>query len=144
METTRVQPYSYRYMIGTRYGGGRKQTLKYSCPLGMTESDLHKLFPTESEYRKFSVWMAGQTMTICEATRYHHNRIHTEHCLNPGTWSYSEPGEQPCDPDSTEYTWRCGYDGGYTEPSECADNPHGFIVYAWDVAQYLGGGQPLD
>lgn len=30
------------------------------------------------------------------------------------------------------------------EPTECAAAPHGMVVYPWDVAQFMRGGEPLD
>lgn len=62
--------YKHKYMIGTRYGGGRAQTLRYSCPIGMTEEDLAKLFPTEDEMAKFNHWLVGQTRALCLGRRY--------------------------------------------------------------------------
>ena len=39
---------------------------------------------------------------------------------------------------------RYDYDKRGYEPTECADSPHGVVVYPWDVAQFMRGGQPLD
>lgn len=36
------------------------------------------------------------------------------------------------------------YDTGEYEPSECADNPHGSVVYVCDVAAFFQGRYPLD
>lgn len=30
------------------------------------------------------------------------------------------------------------------QPTTCSGAPHGMIVYTWDLAQYLRGGDPFD
>lgn len=100
-----------------------------SCPHGYTQSDLEALFG--EALPKFSKWMTGQTMMICEATQYHYNRKHGTFCGH--------------DEDSEEETWQCDYVGtGYYEPSECADNPHGVVAYVSDVVRFVRGLPILD
>jgi hypothetical protein len=114
--------------------------MKQSCPQGLTESDLEEVIgPDLSD---FNHWMRGQTMSVCDGQRYHHNRVHTEECGKdsmPGT-RWSEKAHAEGDP----FTWRCGYDGGYYEPSECAGTPHGIVVYPSDVERYLCGYPVID
>ena len=121
--------------------GGKDKYVMYSCPQGMTDDDLRFLFGDETSYRMFKAWMTGQTMSICDGKQYHHNRIHNEGCMTPSKFFPDEPAH---DGTETEYTWRCGYNGGYEEPTECADHPHGFITYTHDVIRYLMGLPVID
>ena len=99
-----------------------------SCPHGYTESDLETILG--SRLPAFMRWMRGQTVMLCEARSYHHDQAHGEYC------GHTE-GE--------DFTWNCDYTGtGYHEPSECADAPHGMIVYTSDLARYLLGLPILD
>lgn len=36
------------------------------------------------------------------------------------------------------------YDFGEYAPTSCASTPHGPVVYPWDLAQFVRGGEPLD
>lgn len=132
--------YLYSYRIK-----GKEKFLKHSCPIGMTDGDLQMFFGDEPSYRAFKAWMTGQTISVCEGTQYHHNRVHNDYCMAPVSESYQEtfPGAYQHTQDSP-HDWRCGYDGGYTEDSACKDNPHGFVTYCHDVVQYLSGRPPLD
>jgi|SRR6185437_48399 len=138
-----MQEYKHQYMIGTEYGGGRSQTLKFSCPLGMTDEDLRKLFPTNTELSKFLHWMRGQTMSICDGSSYHHIRVHNESCRKPYDIGI-ESMKDEAHTDESDFNWRCGYDGGYEEDTQCKDNPHGVITYPWDVERYLRGLPVID
>lgn len=99
-----------------------------SCPHGYTRADLENILG--SALPRFNKWMVGQTAMICEAQQYHHDRAHGEYCGH-------EDGE--------DFTWKCDYTGtGYYEPSECADNPHGMIVYVSDVYRFVNGLPVID
>lgn len=47
---------------------GNLVTIPQSCPIGLTEDDLEKLFGDELE--DFKKWMVGQTFSICTGERY--------------------------------------------------------------------------
>jgi hypothetical protein len=99
-----------------------------SCPHGYTRSDLEAILG--SDYDAFGRWMCGQTMMICEATTYHHDRKHGEFCGHV---------------EGDEETWQCDYVGtGYYEPSECAETPHGVVVYRCDLRRFMLGLPVLD
>lgn len=41
-----------------------------SCPWGYTYEDLQRIFTTDVELNRFSKWMHGQTMMLCDGRRY--------------------------------------------------------------------------
>lgn len=110
----------------------------------MTRQDLQELF--KDSLTAFDKWMTGQTQSICDGRRYHHDRYHSEDCMGPISPGYAKafPDVSPHTSDSP-YDWRCGYVGtGYYEDTECKNNPHGVVTYLWDVARYLNGYPIID
>ena len=115
-----------------------------SCPSGYTHSDLDKIFE-HGGLPEFYRWMSGQTATICNGKRWHYIRGHSK-CPEDkaGCQKGFNAGDDPCiahcghDDDSTEHDWKCEYfPGGYEEPTECADHPHGMVTYSWDVERFF-------
>lgn len=99
-----------------------------SCPHGYTQADLENILG--ASLPAFDKWMRGQTMSICEAAQYHYDRAHGEFC------GHAEGDEE---------TWKCDYTGtGYYEPSSCAGNPHGIVVYGTDLKRFMLGLPVID
>lgn len=111
--------------------------IKGSCPHGLTADDLAKLM-TPAQLSRFSYWMRGQTVMLCEGRAYHYNR---GPCFEEGP--ERPTGRRiPCPPHElySDHTWLCDYPGGgeYV-PDACAGNPHGMVTYAGDVERFLLG-----
>ena len=124
---------------------GTKKVIQYSCPLGMTADDVDKLFPDERTRENLGKYMVGQTGAICTGEQYHHIRVHNEYCMAPITPEYSKMFPEAYQhTEESPHDWRCGYDGGWTEPSKCADNPHGTVIYPWDVERFILGLPVID
>ena len=124
---------------------GTKKVLRYSCPPGMTEDDLEELFSDASQMNKFRLYMVGQTMSVCDGTQFHHNRVHNDYCMGPITPSYAKTFPEAYQhTEDSPHDWRCGYDGGYVENTECRDNPHGVVAYPSDVSRFLLGLPVID
>lgn len=87
------------------------------CHLGYSARQLDAIFGTGFVREAFNNWMIGQTMAICDG---------------------SPEREWVDDPDAP---------GGMrlveTGPSLCSE-PHGGIVYTWDLWRYLDGGPVID
>lgn len=117
-----------------------KYNFKQSCPLGLTSDDLDEILGVRRE--EFGRWMAGQTMTICEGYDGHHGRVHDEHCMTDGTGYFSS---EKAHEEGDEFTWRCSYTGTFWKTaSVCKDNPHGVVVYPWDLERFLEGLPVID
>lgn len=54
-----------------------KQYLTPSCPYGYTQDDLLRLFGVAG-IDDFNKWMRGQTQSICDGTRYNHDKKECE------------------------------------------------------------------
>jgi hypothetical protein len=118
----------------------RPPALTQSCPQGLTESDLQELFG--DRLPEFDRWMFGQTSGLCDGRQFHYIRVHNRYCKTdhmPGTRWYEKAHAE-----GDDFTWRCGYDGGYYEPTECAANPHGMVTYRSDVERFLMGLPVID
>lgn len=44
-----------------------------SCELGYTTEQLKEIFFEEGELERFTNWMVGQTVGVCEARRFNHD-----------------------------------------------------------------------
>lgn len=116
--------------------------IRQSCPHGLTQSDLIELFPDVVDRGHFYKWMTGQTMSICDGRTYHHDRVHDFNCRRRRIFLGKE--ELPHTDDSA-FDYRCGYTGtGHYEDTVCKNNPHGPVVYPWDVKRYLMGLPVID
>jgi hypothetical protein len=89
---------------------------KPTCKYGYTSRDISRIFDLGVDAEHFWRWMRGQTMMLCDGTRY--------------------------DPD-VAWTDSRGvkYQGRYELDCPVA---HGGIVYVHDVALYLSGGDCVD
>ena len=110
-----------------------------ACPYGYTTTQLRNILG--DRFDAFNQWMRGQTVMLCQGMSWHHDRVHDEQCMKPSTMFPDEPVHTEDSP----FTWRCKYLGtGHSEPDECADNPHGVVVYRVDLETFLAGREPLD
>ena len=60
------------YQVMVREDEKREKVFRQSCPYGLTEYDLQRLFG-DDELMAFRWWMRGQTMTICDGQSYNHD-----------------------------------------------------------------------